>query len=214
MRKSSDFMEKEEKEIDPKKEEEELYELLHPKRKIELALQREFGGLPNSFVVTLVENSKEYSLINVELLKYFLGKGIFGVYVTINKPLADLNETLKRYDVNAENVVFVDAITRMSGGKEPDKKNFYYVDSPDDLIELSIAIEKGVKKISGKKFVIIDSISTLAVYNKEAVIEKFVHSIAGKLHAWKVKGVFVTIEETEKGLINTVAQFCDKIIRI
>ena len=193
----------------------ELTELLGPIRDVKLKVQKVFQEMQETTSIILKENLKEYNLININILKKFVDNGIPGLYITLNKSLTALNETLIKEKVDTSKTIFIDAISRLTGAKEVEGKNFKYVDSPKNLIELNLAIEEAVKGMVGNKnFIIIDSVSTLLVYNKEKSVEKFVHSLTGKMRDWNAQGIFVVVESTNMEIINTLTQFCDKMIAI
>ena len=195
--------------------EEELIELLSPKRELDLKIQKTFEGMPEKFCVMMIEKLSEYGIINTRLFKYFTNKKMKGVYVTINKNLADLIEEFKAQDISVENTIFIDAMTIMSGGKTPAGENIHYVESPKDIVDISVLVEEAMEKIGEeKKFVILDSLSTLLVYNKPGTIEKFVHSLAAKIRAHNAQGVLILVESEKKEVISTLTQFCDKVITL
>lgn len=197
--------------------EKELFEMLSPKREIDLKIKKTFeeSDLPERFSIILVESLADYVLINPRLVKYFLERKIRGVYVTVNKGLAALIETLESEGIQTDSVEFIDVITRMAGNPEVNGKNFHYIDSPKDLVALSVTLEKVIRKLGGgKKFIVIDSLTTLLVYNREGVVEKFVHSLSGKIKSWNAQGVFILMDSTREEVANTLAQFCDKVARL
>jgi len=194
-------------------DENELVELLSPKHKLDLKIQRIFEELPENSAIMVMENLKIYSIINARMVKYLTKKGRQGVYVTVNRGSASLIDNFKRHKVDIKKVKFVDAITKLAENREPETGDIEYLDSPRDLLELSFTIEKAVKKLGKeKKFVVIDSVSTLLVYNKPGAVEKFVHSLAGKMRKWEAQGIFIIMESTKKEVINTLVQFCDQIV--
>ena len=193
----------------------ELIELLGPRRDIKLKVEKVFQEMEGTTSIILKENLKEYNLINIYMIKKFVEDNIPGIYITLNKSLTALNATLAKEKIDASKIIFIDAISRLTGAKEVHGKNFIYVASPKNLIELNLAIEEAVKNMSAKKnFIIIDSISTLLVYNKEKSVEKFVHSLTGKMKDWNAQGIFVAVESTSMDIINTLTQFCDKMISV
>ncbi len=195
--------------------EKELIELLSPRREFDLKIWKTFEEMPKKFCIMLVEKLSEYGVLNTRLVKYFVDKKMKGIYVTINKNLADLIENFNAEGIPTDNIIFIDAISRMIGDNEIRGSNFYYLDSPRDMVELSVALEKAISKIGDEeRFVIIDSLTTLLVYNKEKIVEKLVHSISGKIRAWNAKGIFILMESTKKETTNTLAQFCDRVITL
>jgi KaiC/GvpD/RAD55 family RecA-like ATPase len=172
--------------------------------------------LKKSYVLLALIKVKEYSATNIELIKFFVEKKIPGIFVTINKPLEDLAMDIPKDYLESQGIYFIDCISKMSGAAEMSGKNFFCVESPNQLVELSEMLKNVVSKIqSEEKFIVIDSISTLLIYNKPEVVEKFVHSIAGKMRVWKVKGVLIMVESSEtKPIAETLGQFCDHVVEI
>jgi KaiC/GvpD/RAD55 family RecA-like ATPase len=193
----------------------ELIELLGPRRDVRLKIEKVFQEMKGTTSIIVKENLKEYNLLNVYLLKKFSDKGTPGVYVTLNKSLTALNAFLEKEQIDTSKNIFIDAISRLTGAKEAQGSSFVYVDSPKNLIEINMAIEEAVEGMNAKKiFVIIDSVSTLLVYNKEKSVEKLVHSLTGKMKDWNAQAIFVAVESTNMEIINTLTQFCDKMISV
>jgi KaiC/GvpD/RAD55 family RecA-like ATPase len=206
------------KAIAPEKKEageQELISLLSPERKIYQRIESSLKELGEKFCAILMEKQSDYVMINNQLLKFFLSQGGKGIYVTVNKNISDLLEKFEGTGIDTKNVVFIDAISVMGSGEKIEGKNYHYLDSPKDLVEITLEIEKAANAIGeGKKFIIIDSLSTLLVYNKEATVERFVHSLSGKIRAWNAQGVLIVVESTKNEIVNTLGQFCDKRIVI
>ncbi|MDD5148447.1 MAG: hypothetical protein PHH08_03195 [Candidatus ainarchaeum sp.] len=195
----------------PSENDDELFELVSPTRAIDLIIQKNLEQMPDSYVVLFLEKIEQYSVINVRLASYLAKNRIPGVYVTTNKPVKSLIEVFKNEKIDAKNFLFADGITRMNGAEPVEGENCIYVDSPKNLIDLSIAIETQMQKIKGtNRFVLFDSLSTLLVYNKPTVVAKFMHAIASKIRAWRAKGVFLMIQEKDEEVTKIIAQFCDE----
>jgi KaiC/GvpD/RAD55 family RecA-like ATPase len=195
--------------------EKELLELLSPKREVTLKIQKTFEEMPDKFCAILLETPSKYSLLNTQLVKYFVDKKMKGTYLTVNRDLSDLIETLASEGIQTGDIIFIDAVTSLAEENKLVGSNFYYVDSPKNVTDLSVQLGQALEKLGKeKKFVIIDSISTLLVYNKEAVVERFVHSLSGKIRAHNAQGVFIVVEPCKKEIISMLTQFCDKLIEL
>ena len=65
------------------------------------------------------------------------------------------------------------------------------------------------------KTLILDTLSTLMLYNNAETVGKFMHAVTGKLRNWGVKSVILTMEEeTDKEIISQISQFVDKVVKI
>ncbi|MBU1120450.1 MAG: hypothetical protein ABIE23_06255 [archaeon] len=207
-------------ETDIKKElipESEIKELLSPRRAIDLKIMQSLEGLPKThFTTLLLVEPTSYSKINIELIRIFCKEHVQGIYVTLNRSFLFLNELFQSEGINIDNMKFIDAITKVTGRKEVKAENLVYVESPNNLVELSVEIDEAIKSVKEKPaFLIFDSISTLLIYNEIGSCEKFIHLVIGKLQESKLKGIFLMVKSDEmKGIINTLSQFCDKTIEI
>lgn len=62
---------------------------------------------------------------------------------------------------------------------------------PQALTDISIALTQAVEGIGeGKeRFLFLDTLSTLMIYNNDKVVGKFAHSIVNKIRNWSIKSV-------------------------
>jgi len=196
-------------------EELEIMELLSPKRHIDLKIEEALDEFAKPFSAILLMPKDQYEMRYARLVKHFLDTGAKGICVTVNKSSYDLDKVLARESIPRENITYVDAVTEMIDSIKLKGKQAVYLASPSDLVDLSIAIEKAVKKLGNeKKFVIVDSLTTLLVYNNEVSVEKFTHSLSQKIGEWEIQGVFLATDSTSKEFIDTLSQFCDKVSSI
>ncbi len=180
-----------------------------------LEIEKRFQELPEKCSVLLVTSQEKYDLLIANLVKNFTKKGVPGIFVTINKDGQEIVELLKENKVDCTNVFIVDAISR---NRNPEnargKGNITYVDSPQDLTEMEAQINDFAEKLPrGRKFLILDSLSTMLVYNAEKTVEKFVHTLGERLRLEGFQAVFTIMKETKPEIITVLAQFCDKVIK-
>ncbi|MDP2973479.1 MAG: ATPase domain-containing protein [Candidatus Diapherotrites archaeon] len=193
----------------------ELMRFLQPGREVGLAILRALEELPEKYVVLMVANRKKYPVLAEQLIKYFVGKKTEGIFITTNKPAVDLVEGLRKEKVDLGKVNLIDTVSKRSGEGEVDAHNIIYIESPENLTELDSAVNDCIEKVQGKnRFFVLDSMSTLLVYNSERTVEKFMHSLSGKARAKQFKTVFTLASETRQETLNILSQFCDKVIEI
>ncbi|MEK6902435.1 MAG: hypothetical protein AABX02_02500 [archaeon] len=190
-----------------------LQELLRPGKEFESKLTAAIKALPLGTTHLLLVRVADYATAGHTILRHFSAQKMPGVYVTINKPYLDLVKGL----VNPpENVQYVDAITALTGRDMPETPRITYLDSPLSLVELNLAIAEKLRGIaSNAKFLVMDSISTLLVYNAAQAVEKFCHTVIAKNRTENIMGLFLMVESEEnQAVVDTLSQFVDGVIRI
>jgi len=194
----------------------ELMKCLQPGAELGVMIERQLQDLPARYVILLVMARRDYNLLAVQLIQYFAKRNMGGLYVTTNKSAVDLLGSLEKNGLDASGIFVVDTITRKSGYTESGSENVVYIDSPENLTELNTEIEGGIDRMGENKphFFVLDSLSTLLVYNPDRFVEKFSHSLSGKLRSKRFQAIFTLASETRSETVNVLAQFCDKVIEL
>lgn len=195
----------------------ELIKMLIPESKMDKKIADLLSPLGNNFTGLVLMESDKYNLVRGGVMRWlFEVKKIPGVYITTNSAFKELKNTLTDNKIDYSKARFIDSISRMSNIKEVETKICEYVDAPTALTEIMLALEKEASSLKGdKKFLVLDSVSTLLVYNDEESIKKFVHSLIGKTKELEMMCILIMVKSTEyKGVINTIGQFCDKTMEL
>lgn len=175
-------------------------------------LEAELKALPENFVVMAIVPFQNFEEVNFHLLDLILKRyDSKGSYITINRPYKSMVQLLKNKNINFKNMFFIDCITKeMSERKSV--KDCYFVGSPSNLTEIAIALDPVFKE--GKhKFVFLDSLDTLAIYNPIDSVIKFAHFLTSKVRLHDISGIFLAVHEnSDEKLMMELAQFCDKVI--
>lgn len=167
------------------------------------------------YVVLATVGARNYQKINLEIIKHLIeDKNTPGVYVTLNKPFETLESIFKKEKIDTRVIIFIDAITKTTGGEIEKTDKCLFIGAPDNLSDISIAMDQAVRSLPSKKrFVFFDSLSTLLMYNNVTTVAKFIHFLAGKMRIWQVGGIIVSLKkEKDKELIDELIQFCDAIL--
>ena len=165
-----------------------------------------FQGMGADQVVMVVIPALKYNEKISEVLKAVNEARI--VYVTVNKPHGTILQNLKKEHVDTGGISFIDA-TGKKGENEP---NCVRVDSPTDLIQLEIKIFEVIKE-KKPNVVVFDSITTLAIYNDELSVLKFVHRLATKIRDTESKLLLPCLGDNST-LVKDSSMFADAVISI
>ena len=67
----------------------------------------------------------------------------------------------------------------------------------------------------GKKFLFLDSLSTLLIYNAPGSLAKFTHFLMTRVKLLGLNGVFMVVEkEIDEKLLSEIVHFSDRVIRL
>ena len=176
-------------------------------------LDKELKNL-SEYIALATVNAKNYQKTNVEIVKHLTkDKNTPGVYVTLNKPYDVMKKVFEKFGIEINMIIFIDAITKTVGGKITKTKNCLFIGNPENLSDISLAMDQAVRALGKEKFLFFDSLSTLLIYNNINTVARFIHFLTGKMRIWKVKGIIISLQkESDKELIDELSQFCDIVI--
>jgi hypothetical protein len=169
-------------------------------------------GLEKPIVLALID-PVHYQDALVELVRYFTTKTPRGIYISLNKPFASLSKSFDKAGIPTNSLFFVDAITNVPSAQESPTASC--LGSGIDLSNLCIGISKAVSRFSEEKFLFLDSLSTLLIYNDPKAVAKFAHLLTEKMRRWGASGSLLTVEmNAERDVVSQLAPFCDKVMKI
>jgi archaellum biogenesis ATPase FlaH len=174
---------------------------------------------PKSVIVIEVSPEEDQMRVVADFMK--LKQNGKGIYVSSNRPANDLIEKLLSYDVDLKKTLetnktcIIDLMSRSVGASEV--KGGIYVSSPSELSAAQMAIEKAFETVNGKAgrtWLLLDSISTLLVFNTPGAVLHFIHFLIGRLRVLQFDGVLFTVEgSVDERTLSTIRQFCDMVIK-
>lgn len=175
-------------------------------------LEKKISELPENYAIMLLVDANEYNDIILGLVKKFVSTDkTKGVFLTANKQSSQLEQLFFKESKNFDQkkIYFLDCASKELA-KEMDNA---MVCNPQNLIDLNISINQAFDVIPAGGFFIMDSISTLAIYNDERVLKKFVKSVVEKCYAKKINGIFLCNNtKNMKELIDDISPFFDEAI--
>lgn len=175
------------------------------------------NALERSGITLLKTSSEQYQATNLEIMRDLIeDHDLPGVYVTVNKPYGTITNLLEDNDIDTSRIFFIDAISEDLNEDPVRKENVMFVDSPQNLTDISIVLTEAVESMPDEeKFVFFDSMSVLTIYNNTDTVTKFAHYLTGKMRQWNVAGVIISVEdEMNDELISHLTQFCDHVIEV
>lgn len=131
-------------------------------------------------------------------------------FITASKTF---NYLKKRFKENAQNpnVKFIDCISRAAGISD-NSNNCIFLESPVMLENLILEIINNFKnqKSDIDKYIVVDSLSALMIYNDPEIIREFISLVMNRSRAENIHVVSILVEEEMDS--NKLIQLNDKII--
>jgi len=163
-------------------------------------------------IILLIMSNETYTKDIVDITKQ-IGKNNSVCYVSLNKLYDALIKTLKDNKINISRFFFVDCITK-TATTPPDVENAIFIQAPNALTALSLAINEALK-IQKPDVFLFDSLSTLLIYEKGTVVTRFAHSIIGSIRKTSCKAFFTCLEgDTDSQLVKELGMFVDDMVHL
>ncbi len=180
-------------------------------------LENEIKKLKSNTLVVFVISGKKYHEVNIFILKKLIQlKKFSGIYISLNRPFKNLVKYLKEKKIDTDKIFFIDCVSSFFGEAKL-AENCLFVPSPSRLTDIGIALDEAIRRMKNpsNKFLFLDSVSTLLIYNDLKVVAQFIHYLATKLRKFGVIGILMTVEkEIEERFLNFLIQISDKIIEV
>lgn len=171
----------------------------------------------NWIVLLEVPTEKNFS-INLEVLRILTEEmGYEGIYITVNKGYGDLVKILSEDGIDTSKLFFVDTVSKMYGFETKEIKQCEYTANPLSVDDIINAVYNLIKRIPGeRKFVFLDSITTILIYNTLPRTMKFSQFLTQGLRKEGVNGIMVSVPRrtVSKELIDKLSELCDEVIEI
>lgn len=161
-------------------------------------------------------SAANYNRANVELLRYLIHYKKNLEYIAPNKPFTNVKNILVEEGIDTRMILFIDAITKPSGGDAADTGECFYIDDLKNLSDMALVIDEALLAIPfDKKFLFFDTLSTLVLYNNTGSVAQFIHFLSGKIRRWNLDAIFLSLEiESDAELLDRLTQFSDKVLKI
>ena len=131
-------------------------------------------------------------------------------FVTASNTYHNISKTVNEFSEQT-NIKFIDCISRAAGASAL-QGNCTYIESPTMLEIISLEIMNNFRGVKDEveKYVIIDSLSALMVYNDPEIIREFASLLLNKAQSQNIHVVTILIEEEVDS--NKLIQMNDKVV--
>jgi KaiC/GvpD/RAD55 family RecA-like ATPase len=180
-------------------------------------LKDHFSRLNHGWVTLMQIPMEKSAEVNMESIKVLQELGYEGVYVTLSKDYKELTNLFRKSGVDMGKLAFIDGVSQMYGIGAVDSPNVKYVSGPISLDGIIAAITDVIPVIrSKKKFVFLDSITTVLLYNSLERTLKFSEFLTTSLKRLQVAGVVTSVSKgfANDQLIEELTKLSDEVIKL
>jgi len=114
--------------------------------------------------IMLELDAESYFETNIKTVEKLQEKGLSGVYVSIQRPFKNVSSLLKKQGIDINKIIFIDVASAASKEAQEKCEGCVHISPEIDIDELVRAIHTSIEKMKGKKFIFIDSLTTIALH--------------------------------------------------
>jgi KaiC/GvpD/RAD55 family RecA-like ATPase len=180
-------------------------------------LKDRFSRLEHGWIALLQVPMQNAMDVNTESIKVLQGLGYEGVYITLSKDYVELTKMFREKEIDMGKLAFVDGVSQMYGIGAVDAPNIKYISGPISLDGIVAAITDIIPAMkSEKKFVFLDSITTVLLYNSLERTLKFSEFLTVSLKRLQVAGVVTSVSKgfANDNLIKELTKMSNEVIKL
>ena len=182
-------------------------------------------GSPRNSKILVASKYTERTRINLCLLKFFLQEmKQRGIFITIDRPHQYTASLLATHNIPQDNLIYIDAISRLSGEKESNVSNVKFINGPYELNFLeevsSISFASGAVNsrsinLDELDFILVDDIAALTKYQEEDGVQRMIDSYISSIERIKsVTAPIVLDVNKDKYIYELLVAKCDRILLV
>ncbi|HET6399617.1 MAG TPA: hypothetical protein VFH47_08710 [Candidatus Thermoplasmatota archaeon] len=138
-----------------------------------------------------------------------------GVLVTANRPHSLLADALGRHGVDPARMQYIDCVSSMTGVPPLPQPGVHHIESPTLLEKTILRAEQLLRRTPEPRFLLVDSLSALAVFNGVQAVAELTHNLVTRLRLLQVPAALVTVErQAPPELLERTRAVMDGVLRL
>lgn len=181
----------------------------------ENVLLDQFNMMPDYSITALFIDTDNYfeAIMNI-LFHSTEQREMGGAYITITRPARAIMNKLLAKKIRIADMYFIDCISYTVGGRSLPSKQVVNLESPTMLETILLKVDWAFRQIaSPHKFVFLDSVNALAIYNREKILKEFLHVFINKLRERDIFSIMLGVGRgLPKDLEEMLQLTCDETV--
>ena len=161
----------------------------------ENVLLDQFNLMPDYSITALfIDTDKYFEAIMNILFHATEQREMGGAYITITRPARAIMNKLLAKKIRIADMYFIDCISYTVGGQSLPSKQVVNLESPTMLETILLKVDWAFRQIaSPHKFVFLDSVNALAIYNREKILKEFLHVLINRLRTRDIFSIMLAV---------------------
>ncbi len=183
---------------------------------MEVEVSQDIGWPDGHTIVLTTTGADNYNKNLCRVIKELRGRYGHGVIITANRPYHVLTKSMTEAGISLEGLEFIDCISALTGHQPPNEAGVTYVDGPLMLEMIALRAQQLTRFMpEGDRFVVLDSVSTLRLYNGNDPVTEMTHTLSTRMRLMGVTTAFIALAEAgESGLRDAIAGYCDSVLAL
>ncbi len=167
-------------------------------------------------VLLVTTRADQYNKNLCRLLKTLRKRYGHGVIITANRPYHVLAATMREAGLDLTGLEFVDCISALTGHHPPNEPGVTFIDGPLLLEMIALRAQQLSRFMPpGDRFLVLDSVSTLKLYNGAGPVTEMAHTLTTRMRLMEIPTAFLALDDPgEERLRNGIAGYCDKTVEL
>lgn len=167
----------------------------------------------NKNVIMMELPTDSYLEAGTSSIKALVDLGYKGVYVSFQRPCSNISSILNGKGIDTKKLIFIDAASPLAEQKT--SGNCVFISENVEVDELVRAVYTSLGKLDGKKFIYIDSMSTIALYKPLSETMRLSEFLVRTVRKENCALVFnVAKDLAQKRFIRDIALKADEVIGV
>jgi len=189
------------------------------RKKLDLIIKERLKTYNQGSIVVIQTPAENYLETNISSVKSMVDNGYEGIYLSFQRPFKNISAIFEKNEINLEKIFVIDCASVFSNSNQEINQHNVNVDSSMDIDNI---VEKICKSLgflkSNKKFIFIDSLSTLALHKSYTETLRFSELMINKIRRNKSEDVTfifnVAKELDKKRYIQNIDVYADEHIHL
>jgi len=160
-----------------------------------------------------------YFEANSNTIKLLINRGFEGIYISFQRPFKNISSFFEENGIDIDKLFFIDAAAALSGEQQHEDMHCVRISQKIDIDELVKAIYASLPKLKSKKrFVFIDSLTTITLYKPLSETIRFSEFLVRTVRKDETENITlifnVAKDLAQKRFIRDVAFRVDQVISV